>query len=145
MFQHILVPTDGSLLSTAAVESALGLARDAGAKVTVLTATEPFHLLSTDAKQIADTREAYERHTKAEAARRLAEAERKAKALGIQCNVVQLEHEHPYQAIIETAKKSGCDLIAMASHGRRGVSALVVGSETTKVLTHSTIPVLVYR
>ena len=84
-------------------------------------------------------------HTKAEAARYLAEAERKAKALGVQCQVVQVEHQHPYKAIIETAKKSGCDLIAMASHGRRGVSALVIGSETTKVLTHSSIPVLVYR
>ena len=63
----------------------------------------------------------------------------------MQCQVVQLEHEQPYKAIIETAKKSGCDLIAMASHGRRGVSALVIGSETTKVLTHSSIPVLVYR
>lgn len=145
MFQHILVATDGSILSTAAVDNALNLARDAGAKVTVLTATEPFHVLSTDSKQIADTRETYERHTKAEAARRLAEAERKAKALGIQCNVIQMEDEHPYKAIVETAKKSGCDLIAMASHGRRGVSALVIGSETTKVLTHSSIPVLVYR
>ena len=145
MFQHILVATDGSPLSTTAVDNALALARDAGAKVTVLTAIEPFHVLSTDSKQISDTRETYERHTKAEAARHLAEAERKAKALGIQCNVIQMEHEHPYKAIIETAKKSGCDLIAMASHGRRGVSALVIGSETTKVLTHSSIPVLVYR
>jgi nucleotide-binding universal stress UspA family protein len=145
MFQHILVATDGSLLSTAAVDNALNFARDAGAKVTVLTATEPFHGLSTDSKQLAETRETYERHAKTEAARHLAEAERKAKALGIQCRVVQIEHAHPYQAIIETAQKAGCDLIAMASHGRRGVSALIVGSETTKVLTHSSIPVLVYR
>jgi nucleotide-binding universal stress UspA family protein len=145
MFQHILVPSDGSLLSASAVDKALEFAREARAKVTVLTAIEPFHVLSTDSKQLADTRATYERHTKAEAARHLAEAERKAKALGVQCNVVQMEHEHPYKAIIETAKKSGCDLIAMASHGRRGVSALIIGSETTKVLTHSSIPVLVYR
>jgi len=145
MFQHILVATDGSPLSTAAVENALSLARDAGAKVTVLTATEPFHLLTTDSKQIADTRATYEQHSKAEAARLLAETERKAKALGVPCKIVQVEQEHPYEAIIETAKKSGCDLIAMASHGRRGVSALIIGSETMKVLTHSSIPVLVYR
>ena len=145
MFQHILVPSDGSLLSSSAVDKALDLARETGAKVTVLTAIEPFHVLSTDSKQLADTRVTYERHAKAEAARHLAEAERKAKGLGVQCNVVQVEHDHPYMAIIETAKKSGCDLIAMASHGRRGVSALVIGSETTKVLTHSSIPVLVYR
>ena len=135
MFQHILVPSDGSLLSAAAVDKALDLASEIGAKVTVLTAVEPFHVLSTDSKQLADTRATYERHAKAEAARYLAEAERKAKSVGVQ----------PYKAIIETAKKSGCDLIAMASHGRRGVSALVIGSETTKVLTHSSIPVLVYR
>ena len=63
----------------------------------------------------------------------------------MQCHVIQVENEHPYKAIIDTAKKSGCDLIAMASHGRRGVSALVIGSVTNKVLTHSSLPVLVYR
>jgi nucleotide-binding universal stress UspA family protein len=145
MFKRILVPSDGSLLSAAAVDKALEFAREASAKVTVLTAIEPFHVVSTDSKQVADTRATYERHTKAEAARHLSEAERKAKALGLQCNVVAMEHEHPYKAIIETAKKSGCDLIAVASHGRRGVSALLIGSETMKVLTHSSIPVLVYR
>lgn len=145
MFNHILVATDGSLLSEAAVDRTMGLARDAGAKVTVVTATEPFHVVATDSKQLAYTKETYERHVKAVAARYLGEAERKAKAQGVQCDVVQVEHDHPYQAIIDTAKKVGCDLIAMASHGRRGVSALVLGSETIKVLTHSSIPVLVYR
>jgi nucleotide-binding universal stress UspA family protein len=145
MFQHILVPTDGSLLSASAVDKALEFARDAGAKVTVLTAIEPFHTFSTDSKQLADTRTTYELHSEAEAARYLAEAESKAKALGVECNLVQVEHEHPYRAIIDTATKSGCDLIAMASHGRRGVSAVIIGSETSKVLTHSSIPVLVYR
>jgi nucleotide-binding universal stress UspA family protein len=145
MFKHILVPTDGSPLSGSAIDKALNLAREAGAKVTVLTAIEPFHVLSTDSKQLADTRAIYELHSKAEAGRYLAEAEHKAKALGVQCKVVQVEHAHPYQAIIDTATTSACDLIAMASHGRRGVSALVIGSETTKVLTHSSIPVLVYR
>ena len=85
MFKHILVATDGSPLSNAAVENALNLARDAGAKVTVLTATEPFHVMTANSKQIADTRATYEQHTKAEAARLLAETERKAKALGVPC------------------------------------------------------------
>jgi nucleotide-binding universal stress UspA family protein len=111
----------------------------------VVTATEPFHVVATDSRQLAATRETYERHAKAAAARYLSEAERKAKAQGVQCDVVQVEHDHPYQAIIDTAKKVGCDLIAMASHGRRGVSAMVLGSETIKVLTHSSLPVLVYR
>ncbi len=111
----------------------------------MLTAIEPFHTFSTDSKQLADTRTTYELHSEAEAARYLAEAESKAKALGVECNLVQVEHEHPYRAIIDTATKSGCDLIAMASHGQRGVSAVIIGSETSKVLTHSSIPVLVYR
>src|SRR5262245_22882777 len=118
MFKHILVPTDGSPLSASAVDKALDLAREANAKVTVLTAIEPFHVFSADSKQIADTRATYEQHAKAEAARHLAEAERKAKTLNVPCSLVQVEHGHPYQAIIDTAQKSGCDLIAMASHGR---------------------------
>ena len=145
MFQHILVATDGSLLSEAAVGQAMKFAREAGAKVTVVTVTEPFHVLATDSKQLSDTKETYERHVKAEAARYLASADHMAKAKGVQCHVIQVEDEHPYKVIIDTAKKSGCDLIAMASHGRRGISALVIGSVTNKVLTHSSIPVLVFR
>jgi nucleotide-binding universal stress UspA family protein len=68
-----------------------------------------------------------------------------AATAGVSCDVVNLEHEQPYQAIVDAAKKNGCDLIVMASHGRRGVSALMLGSEAVKVLTHSAIPVLVYR
>ena len=145
MFQHILIATDGSLLSQSAVDKAMDFARDAGARVTVVTATEPFNVFSADSAQLVETKASYEKHIKAEAARYLAEAERKAKALGVQCSVLQVERQQPYRAIIDTAKERGCDMIAMASHGRRGVSALVLGSETTKVLTHSSIPVLVYR
>lgn len=145
MFSHILVATDGSLLSETTVDKVMNLAREAGAKVTVVTATEPFHVLSTEAKQLTDTKEMYEKHVKLATAQYLGNAERKAKLQGVQCQVVQVEHDHPYQAIIDTAKALDCDLIAMASHGRRGISALVLGSETTKVLTHSSIPVLVYR
>ena len=67
------------------------------------------------------------------------------RSTGVACEMVQVEHEHPYQAIIDTAESKGCDLIVMASHGRRGISALVLGSETVKVLTHCKIPVLVHR
>ncbi len=68
-----------------------------------------------------------------------------AKELGVVCGLIHLNHEHPYRAIIDTAESKGCDLIVMASHGRRGVAAIVLGSETVKVLTHSKIPVLVHR
>jgi nucleotide-binding universal stress UspA family protein len=145
MFQHILIATDGSLLSQSALDKAMDFARDAGARVTVLTATEPFNTFSADSAQLALTKSNYEEYVKGEAAKRLADAEHKAKSLGIQCDVLQVEQQQPYRAIIDTAEKHGCDLIAMASHGRRGISALVLGSETTKVLTHSSIPVLVYR
>ena len=145
MFQHILIATDGSLLSQSALDKALDFAREAGAKVTVVTATEPFDVFAADSTQLLEARASYEKHVKAEAAKHLEEAERKAKSLGVQCAVLQVERQHAYRAIIDTAKDRGCDLIAMASHGRRGISALVLGSETTKVLTHSSIPVLVYR
>jgi nucleotide-binding universal stress UspA family protein len=145
MYSHILIPTDGSPLSTAALEKSMAFARDAGAKVTVLKVIEPFHVFSAETDQIENTRADYERRAREQAAYDLTEAEIKAKRLGVPCETLHIESDHPYQAIIDTAAKRDCDLIAMASHGRRGVAALVLGSETLKVLTHSTIPVLVYR
>jgi nucleotide-binding universal stress UspA family protein len=145
MYHHILIPTDGSPLSTVAVEHSMDFARDADAKVTVLTVVSPFHVFSADSDQLADTRAEYERRARMHAGEILTDAQLKAKARGVRCDVVQLESDSPHDAIIKTAEKSGCDLIAMASHGRRGVAAIVLGSETMKVLTHSKIPVLVYR
>lgn len=145
MYTHILIPTDGSPLSTVAVEKGLDFARDAGAKAVVLTVVEPYHLWTTDPEQLSDTHAEYERHAKQRASTLLAEAERQAKARGVPCEAVQVEQDDPYRAIIDTATRKGCDLIAMSSHGRRGISALVLGSETMKVLTHSTVPVLVFR
>lgn len=145
MYTHILIPTDGSPLSTVAVEKGLDFARDARARVTVLTVIEPFHIFSAEADQLSATKLRYEEQAREQAGRHLTEAELRARALGVPCEVIQRQFDHPYQAIIETAVEKGCDLIAMASHGRRGVSALVLGSETVKVLTHSTIPVLVFR
>jgi nucleotide-binding universal stress UspA family protein len=145
MYHHILIPTDGSPLSTVAVEHALDFARDANAKVTVLTVVGPFHAFPSEAAEPADRRADYERHARTQAAEILTDAQRKAKARGVPCEVEQIESDSPYDVIIKTADKRGCDLIAMASHGRRGVAAIVLGSETLKVLTHSKIPVLVYR
>ncbi|MGB8400070.1 universal stress protein [Bradyrhizobium sp.] len=145
MYNHVLIPTDGSPLSTVAVEHSMDFARDADAKVTVLTVVSPFHVFSADASRLADTRADYEQRARMHAAEILTDAQRKAQARGVRCDVLQLESDSPYDAIIKTANKSGCDLIAMASHGRRGVAAVVLGSETLKVLTHSKIPVLVYR
>jgi len=145
MFSHVLVPTDGSPLATVAVQSALAFVRDVGAKATVLTVVEPFHAFTLSPDQLGATRADYERQARAKAGEYLTAAEHEARQLGVPCEVIQLQGDDPYLAIIETAAARGCDLIAMASHGRRGIAALVLGSVTQKVLTHSKLPVLVYR
>lgn len=145
MYKNILIPTDGSALSGTAIQDGIAMAKEMGAKVTVLTTWAPFHTFSFDTAMLEDTLPQYNQQMKEKAVKTLAAAANAAKAAGIACDTVQLEHEHPYQAIIDTAKQKGCDLVVMASHGRRGVSALVLGSETVKVLTHSKVPVLVHR
>ncbi len=145
MHRHILIPTDGSALSQGAVEYGIALAKSVGAKVTVLTVSTPFHIFAAEPAMVTDTVEQYAKRTAALAARYLNAAKEVAFAAGVRCETLHVEHEHPYLAIIDTAAEQLCDLIVMASHGRRGISAVVLGSETTKVLTHSSIPVLVVR
>ena len=143
MYTHILIPTDGSDLSSKAIRHGIALAKAVNAKVTAVTVSMPFHVFSVEPATVTDTPETYQKRMAMVAAKYLGEVV--AAAAGVSCETVHVEHEHPYQAIINTANQRGCDLIVMASHGRRGVSAIVLGSETVKVLTHSTIPVLVYR
>lgn len=145
MLHHILIPTDGSAHANRAVEQGTALAKALGARVTIMTVIEPFHVLSVDPKQVSEGRANYERLAKAEATRILAEADKVAQKHGVAYATAQSEHEHPHQAILEAAAKGGCDLIAMGSHGRRGVVALILGSVTAKVLAHSPLPVLIYR
>ena len=94
---------------------------------------------------LTDTPERYKEHMVATAGQYLDEGKKIAATAGVECGLLHVEHEHPYKAIIDTAQKRGCDVIQMASHGRRGISAVLLGSETLKVLTHSTIPVIVCR
>lgn len=145
MYKKILVATDGSALSDLAVAHAVALAAALRAALVVLTASEPFHLFTTEADQIADTEDEYRRQSQRRAEVLLSRAAAKAAVAGIEAVRVHVEDDHPFHAIIATAQAQGCDLIVMASHGRRGLSAVVLGSETTKVLTHSGIPVLVVR
>ena len=145
MYKQILMPTDGSDLSLAAIDQGLAFASSIGAAVTFFTVTAPIRVYGVTGEQLAGGYEEYTRVAREEGARRLADAEERAKAAGVPCQTRMVESEHPYQAIIDAANDAGCDLIAMASHGRRGLGGLVLGSETLKVLTHSTIPVLVYR
>jgi nucleotide-binding universal stress UspA family protein len=145
MYKHILIPTDGSDLSERAIKQGIAFARSVGAKVTGLTASAPFHVFALDPVMVTDTADQYEKDCAARAEKYLGVIRDAAKAAGVSCETVHVLAEHPYNVIISTASSRGCDLIFMASHGRKGMSALVLGSETTKVLTHSKIPVLVYR
>ena len=146
MYQHICLPSDGSPLSEHAVAQGLALAQSMGARVTVLSVILPFHAYAVVPEQLmVASNEEYLRATRDATLRHLDAIAARAKELGVACETVAVVDELPWQAIIDTANERGCDLIAMASHGRRGIKALVLGSETLKVLTHSTIPVLVYR
>ena len=145
MFRNILIPTDGSDLAAKAVEQGVLFAKESGAKITAVTVTEPFHLVSIKPSQLEYTPIEYKKYAESHANKVLGDAAAAAKSAGVACDVLHIEHEQIYQAIIEAAEARKCDLIVMASHGRRGVSAVVLGSETVKVLTHSKIPVLVYR
>ena len=145
MYTNILIPTDGSELAGKAVQHGIALAKRIGAKVTALTVLLPFHVFTTDTQMIEDTPAQYRARMQEHAEKTLSAVGQAAQAAGVACETVQVEHEHPYQAIIDTAASKGCDLIVMASHGRHGISAIVLGSETVKVLTHCKIPVLVHR
>jgi nucleotide-binding universal stress UspA family protein len=145
MFKHVLIATDGSDLSRKAIHQGIGLAKAVGAKATAITVTIPFRVFTLNPERIPGMEESYSKQMRHMATNCLAEVEDAAAEAGINCEVIHVTDEHPYHAIIEAAKKNGCDVIVMASHGRRGISAVVLGSETVKVLTHSDVPVLVYR
>jgi nucleotide-binding universal stress UspA family protein len=145
MYRNILIPTDGSDLAGKAVQHGIALAQGIGAKVTALTVLPPFHVFTTDTQMIEDTPAQYKARMQQHAEKTLGAVAQAAQAAGVACEMVHVEHEHPYPAIIDTAGSKGCDLIVMASHGRHGISAIILGSETVKVLTHSKIPVLVHR
>ena len=145
MYKHILVATDGSELSEAAIRHAVGLAGALGAKITALTVIKPWHTVAAGELMIAFPEAEYRKGAEIAARKYVGYAEDVAKEKGVACETKWLEHEHPWEAIIATAEEKGCDLIVMASHGRKGLSALFLGSETNKVLTHSKLPVLVCR
>ena len=145
MHRHILIPTDGSALSQSAIEYGVALAKSVNAKVTILTVSALFQTLALESGMVTETPEEYREHMARLAAEYLNVAKETALAAGVICETMHVEHDQPYLAIIETAEQRFCDLIVMASHGRRGFSAVVLGSETLKVLTHSTVPVLVIR
>jgi nucleotide-binding universal stress UspA family protein len=145
MYKHILLPTDGSELSKRAIDHGIALAKNVKAKVTALVVSTPLQALVVEPSRVAGSLDQYRQLVVEHTARYLEAVRDAATASGVTCDMVRIEHDHPYEAIIDTANKNGCDLIIMASHGLSGTSAIVLGSETLKVLTHTTIPILVYR
>ena len=147
MYKHVLVPTDGSDLSNDAISKAVRFAQETGARLTVLHVM-PEYIPPAFAEFPAAGQASFAEFMKAteETGKSiLGAAKKSADDASVACETVALRHTQPYRAIIDVARDKGCDLIFMSSHGRRGLSALVLGSETNKVLTHSSIPVLVFR
>ncbi len=146
MYRNILIATDGSALAEKAVSHGLSLAKSVGAKVSVIVVEEPFNWFSvseTKSRQITEEVAKHAEQIEKHATSVLNRAATAAKQAGVSCDTIQVEDVQPYQAIIAAAKAKGCDLIVMASHGRNGLSGILLGSVTSKVLTHTKTPVLV--
>jgi nucleotide-binding universal stress UspA family protein len=147
MFKKILLPTDGSPVSRKAVKQGVALAKSIGAKVVGFFSPEDYRVLmySEYIPPSLLSEEEFEAQAKKAADKHLGPVEKTAKEAGVPYEGFYLAGIAPWEAIIEAARKKKCDLIVMGSHGRSGLAALVLGSQTTKVLTHSKVPVLVTR
>jgi len=147
MFKHILVPTDGSTLSLRAAKNAVRFAKVHGARITAFYAAPEYHpniagdYLPANFVPLA----VYQTQIKKTAEKYLDQIKKLAAVGSVTCSGLYVSGDSPYQAIIKAAKERKCDLIFMASHGRSGIAGMLIGSETSKVLTHCKLPVLVYR
>lgn len=145
MYQHILLPTDGSEGSRAAAAASIRFAAQVGARLTALHVAPPLHLFTYEPEVTEHAHQTYHKNRDARAKACLEPIEQMARDAGVACDALMVEADDPYEAIIATAHERQCDLVAMASHGRTGLRGVLLGSQTQKVLTHSAIPVLVYR
>jgi len=147
MFKHILLPTDGSKLSAKAVKRGIDLAKKSRARVTAIHVVPEFKLMVDEGITMlsAALKKRFEEEGRARAQKMLDDIARQARARGVRCTTLCMASDLPYQQIIAAARIKKCDLILMASHGRRGLSSLLLGSETAKVLLHTKVPVLVVR
>lgn len=148
MFKHILVPTDGSEFSERAAQQAIAFAKETGAEITVFYAKPDFSAMGYYGEgflAVAKLDESEDSRAEAYARKVLGFVEDLCQKAGVKCHTVSTTCALVYEGIIDAATNGHCDLIFMASHGRSGIKALLLGSETSKVLTHSKIPVLVYR
>ena len=144
MFNRILVPTDGSDITAKAVDAGIKLAKSVGAQLYTICVKEPFPYSAISEMQPVPPQDFFDAQDRI-STKRVHDVVELAHAAGVKCQAHTVEGLHPWEAIIDHARHLECDLLVMASHGRRGVTALLLGSETQKVLTHSTIPVLVVR
>ncbi len=145
MYKNLLIASDGSEISGKAVEQGLALAKALNAKVTIVTVTEPWTAVVSGEMGIAFPIDEYEQGCAANAAKVLDAATAMAKQMGVPCDTLHMKDQFPAEGIVEAAKQRGSDLVVMASHGRRGVSRLLLGSQANKVVTHSAVPVLICR
>jgi len=147
MFKHILLPTDGSAISKKAVKRGIDLAKKSGARVTAFHVMPEFKLMVDEGITMLSPalKKRFEDEGRARAQKMLDDIARQARARGVRCSTLCVASDLPYQQIIATARRKKCDLILMASHGRRGLSSLLLGSETAKVLLHIKVPVLIVR
>jgi len=144
MFKRILVPTDGSDITAKAVDTSITLAKSVGAKVYTISVKEPFPYSAISEMQPTPPQEFFDAQERI-AAKRVQAVSELCAAADVPCQAHTVEALHPWEAIIEHAQRNDCDLVVMASHGRRGVTALLLGSETQKVLTHCKVPILIVR
>ncbi|QPF72981.1 universal stress protein [Roseateles sp. DAIF2] len=144
MFKRIVIPTDGSDITAKAVDTAIALAKFHGAKLYAVSVKEPFPYSAVSEMQPTPPQEFFDAQERI-ASGRVKAVVAAAEAAGVPCEGHTIEALHAWEAIIEHADRNQADLVVMASHGRRGFQALLLGSETQKVLTHCTVPVLVVR
>lgn len=143
MYTHILISTDGSALAQRGVDHGLSLANALDSKVTIITVTEPIPVLAMGDGAWAVDLKGYEADQAKFAEGVLSATKASAAKMRREINTVHVPNSHPASAIVETAQKLGCNLIVMASHGRRGIKRVLLGSQTSEVLVTATVPVLV--
>ncbi|MFJ2988961.1 universal stress protein [Collimonas sp. NPDC087041] len=145
MFKHLLLPTDGSAASESAIRQSIQFAKATSARITGVHVIPEYHVFSRQLLTLAETKEQFDQQGVAQAVKLLEEIEKAAQAAGVECDTRYVVSNHPYEAIIQVAEENDCDMITMASHGRKGVRGIFAAGETQKVLTHSKKPVLVFR
>ena len=147
MFRNILVPTDGSALSQRAIRQAVQFAKEQKARVTALHVVPAYRSGMVDEASVLHylSPQQYAERSRAVAQKHLATVAKAAAAAGVRCEVVQASGDYPFEEILRAAQRKKCDLIFMASHGRRGIARILLGSEASKVLAHARIPVIVCK